>query len=250
MMRRVNNDPGRRTGPFETTLESGDDTMNDKTAFLPMARLVLLALLTALLALPAGATSLTSSDGLHPDGYALPGLRPAGYPNFETGVSVHWQQTGKAGYLLHAWSTGRDSNLLNMTPDLGYNVTNSSYQLHARFDAGGNLVRGGIKITGSVPDLGVQGGVLMTALLGEFSFTDHLLGFNTTDIYCPWFDFCTQNESVYISLADSFSMDMKRLQTTGLAVTTVPLPAAAWLLGGGLLGLAGIARRRRVPAQT
>lgn len=40
------------------------------------------------------------------------------------------------------------------------------------------------------------------------------------------------------------------LSATGLSIssTAVPLPAAAWLLGSGLLGLAGVARRKSVAA--
>lgn len=34
----------------------------------------------------------------------------------------------------------------------------------------------------------------------------------------------------------------------GLEISAVPLPAAAWLLGSGLLGLAGLVRRRRAGA--
>lgn len=215
------------------------------TSFVRIARSALLTLLLGLLALPATASLLTSSDGLHPDGYALPGLRPAGYPNFETGVSVRWRQLGNAGYLLHVKGTDRNSNLLNMSPSLEYGITHSTYHLLARLDATGSLISGNLLITGGIPDLGIPNGMLMTAQLGEFNFSDHLLGFNTTDIVCPKFDFCTQNESVYISLADSFSLDLKKLNTTGLAVTTVPLPAAAWLLGAGLVGLIGIGRRTR-----
>lgn len=216
------------------------------TSFPQIARRALLTLLLGLLSLPATASLLTSSDGLHPDGYALPGLRPAGYPNFETGVSVRWRQLGNAGYLLHVKDTDKNSNLLNLSPSLEHSITNSKYHLLARLDATGNLISGNLLITGRIPDMGIpNGGILMTAQLGEFNFSDHLLGFNTTGIVCPKFDFCTQNESVYISLADSFSLDLKKLKTTGLAVTTVPLPAAAWLLGGGLIGLIGIGKRKR-----
>ncbi len=34
--------------------------------------------------------------------------------------------------------------------------------------------------------------------------------------------------------------------TTSASVSTVPVPAAAWLFGSGLLGLAGLARRKKV----
>jgi hypothetical protein len=35
-----------------------------------------------------------------------------------------------------------------------------------------------------------------------------------------------------------------RYKTTGLAVTSVPVPATAWLLVSGLIGLVGVARRK------
>jgi hypothetical protein len=35
-----------------------------------------------------------------------------------------------------------------------------------------------------------------------------------------------------------------KYKTTGLAVTSVPVPATAWLFGSGLLGLVGVARRK------
>lgn len=44
----------------------------------------------------------------------------------------------------------------------------------------------------------------------------------------------TNNENPYLHFAD----------VDGVSVSSVPVPAAAWLLGSGLLGLAGVARRR------
>jgi hypothetical protein len=38
------------------------------------------------------------------------------------------------------------------------------------------------------------------------------------------------------------------LQWDGSAVAAVPVPAAVWLLASGLMGLAGVARKRKVPA--
>jgi hypothetical protein len=94
----------------------------------------------------------------------------------------------------------------------------------------------------------------MTAdLSGPWAISEDgtLLGFNTKNIVChsaisayvP--GGCTQNEVIYLALQDAITDGTMKLKTTGLALTTVPVPAAAWLFGSGLLGLAGIARRRK-----
>ncbi len=205
------------------------------------------ALLLSLTTTPAAATALTSSDGIHPDGFNLPGITQAGYPNFETDARVSWKKTGKSGYKLHVWQNGSyGSTLLNMNPTTEHAVTSSNYQLHAKFNSAGSLISGKVKINGGIPSMGIGNTLLMTANLMDFAFTDSLLGFNTTDIVCPVFDFCTENESVYVALAGGgFNLDIKKLDTTGLVVTTVPLPAASWLFGAGLLGLLGVARNRK-----
>ena len=45
--------------------------------------------------------------------------------------------------------------------------------------------------------------------------------------------------------ADSANLTTYTFTTDGAATPSVPVPAAAWLFGSGLLGLAGTARRRR-----
>lgn len=62
---------------------------------------------------------------------------------------------------------------------------------------------------------------------------------------CPLWDFCTTNETVYI--AGDFGSDFTNinLKRGANAVTTIPVPAAVWLFGSGLLGLIGIARRKK-----
>lgn len=64
------------------------------------------------------------------------------------------------------------------------------------------------------------------------------------------------------SLGDTFSLDYKAHVTSGFLslngiyytvhlegiVSTVPVPAAVWLFGSGLIGLAGVARRSRLGA--
>ncbi len=42
----------------------------------------------------------------------------------------------------------------------------------------------------------------------------------------------------------NFPDDLNRLDFTVLSITAVPIPAAVWLFGSGLLGLVGLARRK------
>ena len=57
---------------------------------------------------------------------------------------------------------------------------------------------------------------------------------------------CTTNEVIYLNLLEAIGPDAgaRKIKTAGIAVTSVPLPAAAWLFGSGLLGLIAMARRR------
>ena len=53
----------------------------------------------------------------------------------------------------------------------------------------------------------------------------------------------------FISITSSFVGDSNQLAGSwigsSLSVTPVPVPAAAWLFGSGLIGLAGLAKRRK-----
>ena len=92
----------------------------------------------------------------------------------------------------------------------------------------------------------------MTAdLKGQWNSTGQLIGFNTMNIEChaaidALVD-CTHNEVIYLSeLMDALNPGgtKGKYKTTGLAVTSVPVPATAWLFGSGLIGLVGVARRK------
>ena len=76
-----------------------------------------------------------------------------------------------------------------------------------------------------------------------------LFGFATDNIVCNplLLVACTVKESVYVQLDSPFSGDFNNsFKTTGLATTTVPLPAVAWLFGSalGLLGWVGRRNKR------
>lgn len=201
------------------------------------------------------ASTLTSTDGLTVDGFSLPGITLPGWPNFENDVKVHWQKMGKKGYRLRAHYSGGDF-LFNRLIDESHVVEEGSYQLKAWFDVNGIFLHGGLKITGNLSGFNnIDGtpvnasGELMTADLDGFAWTDDMIGFNTTDIFCRFFDFCTENESVYLSLDEGgFNPGMKKYKSSGLAVTTVPLPAGIWLFGSGLIGMIVMARCKKKSA--
>ena len=97
----------------------------------------------------------------------------------------------------------------------------------------------------------------MTAdLLGgwDASVDGSLLSFDTANMECKGPDsftsLCTTGEVVYLNLLEGISYDPgTKVSTAGRALTSIPVPAAAWLFGSGLMGLVAVSRRRGQRAQ-
>ena len=179
--------------------------------------------------------------------FSLPGIVPSGSPAFTNNVRVHLNPHGK----LRMWAYNQTFSL-----DTGSDFlvgTRGTYKLNAFFTDDGIFERGDVSLVGKFEQLGMTGKMtLMTADLTAANLVDdpYLWGFNTTDIWCApeLQQNCTNSESVYVALSNAFSGDFGRnFISTGIAVTTIPVPAAIWLFGSAL-GLLGWARRRTISA--
>ncbi len=198
----------------------------------------------------------------------LDGLPEAGTPSFifndqlrTFGGNIQSWQDNYAifknmgdSYNFYAHNTGSFTYWESM--DTSYGGITGALDLVARFDNNGILQSGGtITITGAISDIGITDSTttLMTAELVDFVYSGNKIGFSITNIQCAdEIVGCAtdpnQIESVYFGLAGSFngltSLNGRNFHTTMMSATTVPIPAAAWLLLSGLSALAMLGKRR------
>jgi hypothetical protein len=190
------------------------------------------------------------------NGCSLPGLVDGSFPFFIQYVTVNLKNKKHGNFRVIAKNRGAAAkeSTLYFSPSIDdtYAIHNTLFRFKARYRNGD--LTGRIRIKGKMPELGInKRRILMTAdLKGKWNSTRQLIGFNTMNIVChdainevaP----CTTDEVIYLSeLNDALDLGGSRgkYRTTGLAVTSVPLPATAWLLCSGLAVLAGMSRRKR-----
>ena len=179
------------------------------------------------------------------------GIPGSGSPAFINNVTINMNDNGSQN------GEGR----LSIKGRLDFQFDNSSsflpaekaiFKLLAFYDDAGTLLPGAtVSIKGGIPSLGIPKGTqLMTANIDKWNLLDdpNLWAFGTNSIVCSplLLVTCTTNESVYVSLlGDGFDGDFNngKFLASGFAVTTVPVPAAAWLFGSAL-GMLGWVRSR------
>jgi hypothetical protein len=180
-------------------------------------------------------------------------IAPSGSPAFYNNVTIDMNDS--SGRLK---MKGR-GNFLFDTGTGFLNGTDSIFTLKAFYDSSGNLTTGGdagdrsfIQIHGCIDgwsDGFSCGELLMSADINELNLTEdpNLWAFGTENIVCNplLLITCTTNESIYVSLLGGFDGNFNngKFKDSGIAITTVPIPAAAWLFGSAL-GLLGWVRSR------
>jgi hypothetical protein len=178
-------------------------------------------------------------------------IPPSGAPAFYNNVTIDMNDNGSNNGQARLQVKGRgDFHFDN--GDSFLNGINAIFKMTVFYNDLGEMSSGDMHIKGGIADLGIaKGTTLMTATIDEWNLHDdpNLWAFGTTDIVCSplLLVTCTQNESVYISLLGNGGFDGNfsngRFLTSGFAVTTIPIPAAAWLFGSAL-GLLGWVRSR------
>jgi hypothetical protein len=206
------------------------------------------------------------------------------FPYFPQGVNatVKHNKNGLIKKFKAKYRESSASSLLFASDDV-YEISDTSLKLSVKIKKvwlpiHTREARGKVKIKGRIGELGInKKEVLMKGRLsggwsdawsGFIGSVDNpqLISFGLKDLVCnekiDAYQPCTSNNGGSIRLALNEGVYSYRnvtttgtavtsvytpanMTTAGLAVASVPLPAAAWLFGSGLLGMIGIARRKK-----
>lgn len=192
----------------------------------------------------------------------LPGIPESGLPNFTNTAQVNLFNLG-GNYLLAATNSGASVTFNSSDGSFSSTPSNpATFLLTALFSSSGGYVpnSGTLTISGSIPypNPSLSGvyitGDLLTAKLTAFNFDTDNLGF-ATDMLSGYGTLFGTSESVYLSatgLGSALGFISGALVATTApvsvnAITTVPIPAAVWLLGSALVGAICSGRRTRCP---
>jgi hypothetical protein len=207
-----------------------------------------------------GSTASFAYSELCPDGGAGPlngcvipgsGVTPGSYPMFDLVVDVKAKED--KGGKIDIQAKNYKGSLASVFALDGLTIETlekPKFKLKATIDGG--VLSGDVQIKGKINGEKVE---MKADLAGEFDASpDYTLwGFDTANIQCNdalnayiGGGGCTSNEVVYLNLLEPVdpTLGPGKIHTAGRAITSVPLPAAVWLFGSGLLGLITVSRRR------
>lgn len=190
------------------------------------------------------------------NGCSLPGTTDGSFPYFDQQASVTFKDkdTTDDSFKIKAKSSKVPSDgSLQIDQATTLDISKMKIKLSAAVQ--GAVASGSLKISGNLPDPGPFN--VSADLQGAWAASEDgtLWGFNLTNVTCSGITEvnCNTDGVIYLNLTDAIgpATGKNKIITSGEALTSVaaavsqvPVPATAWLLGSGLLGLAAIARRR------
>lgn len=207
----------------------------------------------------ASALPVTEIDGIAPSGnpsFTFEGINQSDYSNtiqswFDNLLYIEHQDASDT-YRLFAAQEG-DFTFAPQPSD-SFNGSDGIFNLYADFDASGAFQTGMMAISGSIPDAGINdpSTILMTGTLTGYEVQNNILGFSVRIDSCAdpsWECNLGGIESVYFYTVDNLpeigSLGGGNYQTTMASITTVPVPASAWLMISALSLCGALARRRQ-----
>jgi hypothetical protein len=240
---------------IERPAHRASNSRHHNRSTIPMKRFNSLAMTGAALALLAFTGAARAMSAV-PD-WNVAGIPDAGFAHFQNGVKVTFAKNGSNWKLTAANNGG--SQLFQTDPSHAYSLSKTSFVLTANFNSSLNFTGGNMELKGKIPGLGVNSVISLwkTSLSGfgvdmnPFDGSPFALGFATSG-HSGWASRYANGspESVYLFAPNLATLAFKLFNHQGLsmsvnatALTTVPVPAAVWLLGSALIGLFGARRK-------